>query len=74
VTLHATGLPKHWVASFCTNQVCSPFTVESTIPASGVLVIEFQVIPDDENPNVHPTVRIDATAGAEHSAVSTILA
>jgi thiol-disulfide isomerase/thioredoxin len=74
VTLHATGLPKHWVASFCTNRVCSPFTVESAIPASGVLVIEFQVVPDGENPNVRPTVRIDATAGTKRSATSAVIA
>ncbi len=74
VKLHATGLPKHWVASFCTNRVCAPFTVQSTIPPSGVLVIEFQVIPDDEHSNAHPMVRIDATAGAKRSATSAVIA
>jgi thiol-disulfide isomerase/thioredoxin/tetratricopeptide (TPR) repeat protein len=74
VKLHASGLPKDWVASFCTNRVCAPFTVESTIPASGVLVIEFQVIPDVPGSKAHPTVRIDATAGGEKSATSAVVA
>jgi thiol-disulfide isomerase/thioredoxin len=73
-TLHASGLPKHWIASFCTDRVCAPFAVESTIPASGVLVIEFQVVPDDTNDHAHPTVRIDATAGAKRSVTSTVVA
>jgi peroxiredoxin/tetratricopeptide (TPR) repeat protein len=74
VTLHASGLPKQWIASFCTDRVCSPFTVQTTIPASGVKVIEFQVIPDGPNQRAHPTVRIDATAGSAKSTTSAIVA
>jgi peroxiredoxin len=74
VRLHATGLPRNWVASFCTDRVCAPFNVESTIPATGVLVIEFQVIPDDAHSHVHPTVRIDAIAGSKRSATSAVVA
>jgi thiol-disulfide isomerase/thioredoxin len=73
VTLHATGLPKFWIASFCTDRVCSPFTVQTTIPSSGVKVIEFQVIPDGPNLKAHPTVHIDATAGKAKSTTSTVV-
>jgi len=73
VTLHASGLPKQWIASFCTDRVCSPFTVQTTIPSSGVKVIEFQVIPDGPNQKAHPTVRIDATAGKAKSTTSTVV-
>jgi len=74
VTLRASGLPKQWIASFCTDRVCSPFTVQTTIPSSGVKVIEFQVIPDGPNQKAHPTVHIDATAGQARSSTSTVVA
>jgi peroxiredoxin len=73
VTLHASGLPTGWIASFCTDRVCSPFTVQTTVPSSGVKVIEFQVIPDGPNQTAHPTVHIDATAGTAKSSTSTVV-
>jgi tetratricopeptide (TPR) repeat protein/thiol-disulfide isomerase/thioredoxin len=45
VTLRATGLKPNWVASFCTNGLCSPQTVSFASPASGVTTYEFQLIP-----------------------------
>ena len=73
VTLHATGLPKDWIASFCTDRVCAPFTVQTTIPSSGVKVIEFQVIPDGLNLKAHPTVHINATSGSAKSTTSAVV-
>jgi cytochrome c biogenesis protein CcmG/thiol:disulfide interchange protein DsbE len=74
VTLHASGLPKYWIGSFCTDRVCSPFTVRTVIPATGVKVIEFQVIPDGPDTHAHPTVHLDATAGSKTSRATTIVA
>ena len=74
VTLHASGLPKRWIASFCTDRVCAPFMVRTTIPPSGVKLLEFQVIPDVPNGSMHPTVRIDATSSGEKSSTSTTVA
>jgi peroxiredoxin len=63
VALRASGLPKAWIASFCTDRVCAPFHVVTTIPNSGVRVIEFQVIPDGPKIATTPTVRIVAMSG-----------
>jgi tetratricopeptide (TPR) repeat protein/thiol-disulfide isomerase/thioredoxin len=45
VTLRATGLRPDWVASFCTDGLCSPQRVSFTSPPSGVTTYEFQLIP-----------------------------
>jgi len=45
VTLRATGLRPAWVASFCTDGLCSPQQVSYASPASGVKTYEFQLIP-----------------------------
>jgi peroxiredoxin/tetratricopeptide (TPR) repeat protein len=58
VTLAAGGLPKHWVASFCSDRQCAPFRTIVAIPASGVKVIEFQVIPQSAASST-PTIRVD---------------
>jgi peroxiredoxin/tetratricopeptide (TPR) repeat protein len=58
VALAAGGLPKHWVASFCSDRQCAPFRTIVALPASGVKVIEFQVIPQSGAPSL-PTIRVD---------------
>lgn len=58
VALAASGLPKRWVASFCSDRQCAPFRTTVALPASGVKVIEFQVIPQSAAPRP-PTVRVD---------------
>jgi tetratricopeptide (TPR) repeat protein len=47
VTLRATGLRPQWVASFCTDGLCSPQQVSYASPASGVKTYEFQLIPPE---------------------------
>jgi len=58
VALAASGLPKRWVASFCSDRECAPFRITVALPASGVKVIEFQVIPQAPSPTP-PTVRVE---------------
>jgi hypothetical protein len=58
VALAASGLPKRWVASFCSDRQCAPFRTMVALPDSGVKVIEFQVIPQSSVPSA-PTVRVD---------------
>ncbi len=58
VALAASGLPKRWVASFCSDRECAPFRTTVALPASGVKVIEFQVIPQSAAATA-PTVRVD---------------
>ena len=56
VALRAGGLPQRWVASFCSDHQCAPFQTTVALPASGVKVIEFQVIPQSRG--AAPTVRV----------------
>jgi thiol-disulfide isomerase/thioredoxin len=58
VALSASGLPKRWVASFCSDRVCAPFRTTVALPESGVKVIEFQVIPQTAVPGSR-TIRVD---------------
>ncbi len=58
VVLAASGLPKRWVASFCSDRECAPFRTTVALPASGVKVIEFQVIPQSRSSSP-PTVRVE---------------
>ena len=61
--LSASGLPAHWIASFCTDRVCAPFRTTVVMPADGVKIVEFQVIPTGRAG--HPVrVRVDAALGA----------
>ena len=70
VALHASGVPKGWVASFCTDRVCSPFKVSVAIPQSGVKIIEFQLVPPDEKAKIG-RVRVTGTDGRHTSSATT---
>jgi len=64
VALRAADLPKGWIASFCLDRICAPLRVTTTLPSTGVKVIEFQVVPPDARSLAHvPSVRVIATAG-----------
>jgi peroxiredoxin len=61
VLLRAVGLPKTWVGSWCTDRVCQPTRTRVVVPASGVKIVEFQVVPDDpKHAGLHPPVQIVA--------------
>ena len=45
VALSASGLPKRWIASFCSDRQCAPFRTTVALPDSGVKVVEFQLDP-----------------------------
>ncbi len=72
VALTASGLPKHWIASFCSDRLCSPFHDSVVVPPSGVKVVEFQVIPDAPS-SQHPTVRIDAQDDGGRTSVAAVV-
>lgn len=59
--LNARGVPKGWIASFCTDRVCAPFHVSFVVPTSSVKIIEFQIIPDGPKVRHDPRVRVDAS-------------
>jgi tetratricopeptide (TPR) repeat protein len=60
IALASAGLPKRWIGSFCTDRVCAPFRTSVVIPANGVKIVEFQVIPIGAKAAA-PKVRIVAT-------------
>jgi cytochrome c biogenesis protein CcmG/thiol:disulfide interchange protein DsbE len=62
VTLHANGLTRDWVGSFCADGLCSPQQVSFRTPATGVKTYEFQLVPPA--PGARPgTVTISAAGG-----------
>jgi peroxiredoxin len=71
--LSAGGLPQRWIGSFCTDRVCAPFHTSIVVPADGVKIVEFQVVPTTRHGGpVH--VRIDATrAGRAAATVATLV-
>jgi cytochrome c biogenesis protein CcmG/thiol:disulfide interchange protein DsbE len=70
VDLRAAGVPKGWVASFCTDRVCAPFKVSVALPPSGVKVIEFQLVPPGTTATA-PKVRVIGTDGAGSASATT---
>lgn len=62
VLLRATGLPREWIASFCTPRVCAPFRVSFQMPRKGELDTELQIIPPDRDKNVKARFTIAALA------------
>jgi len=62
VTLHANGLARDWIGSFCADGLCSPQHVSFRTPATGVKTYEFQLVPPA--PGTRPgTVTISAAGG-----------
>jgi peroxiredoxin len=70
VALRAAGVPKGWIASFCSDRVCSPFQVSVAIPQSGVKVIEFQLVPPNATAKVGK-VRVIGNDGAHTASATT---
>jgi peroxiredoxin len=62
LTLAASGLPQRWIGSFCTDRVCAPFRTSIVVPAAGVKIVEFQVVPTTARKG-SVRVRIDAASG-----------
>lgn len=58
VHLRADGLPRGWVASFCTEKLCSPFRYDMQLNDRGTGVIEFQAIRTDDAAPAHVHVTI----------------
>ena len=73
VVLRAADLPKGWIASFCLDRICAPLHVTTSVPPSGVKVIEFQVIPPDAKLLAHvPSVRVIAAVGGSVASARTV--
>jgi len=70
VTLRARGVPKMWVASFCSDKICAPMQVGVAIPESGVKVVEFQLVPPG-NERAAPKVLVTGSDGRTETSAST---
>ena len=66
VTLRASGVPKSWVASFCSDKVCAPTRVALAIPQSGVKIVEFQLVPPGPKADA-PKVRVTGNDGTSQA-------
>ena len=64
VRLRATGVPRGWIASFCTDRVCAPFVVTLTLPPSGSQRIELQLIANDERVRAPHDVTVVTSDGS----------
>lgn len=49
VHLRATRVANGWIAAFCDHRVCSPDQLQTTIPASGNVVIQFELIREEDS-------------------------
>jgi hypothetical protein len=49
VHLRATHVAQGWIAAFCDNRVCSPGQVHETIPQSGSVVLQFELIQEEDS-------------------------
>jgi thiol-disulfide isomerase/thioredoxin len=70
VALRAADVPKGWVASFCSDRTCAPFRTVVDVPASGVKVVEFQLVPPSGRPHA-PKVRVIGRDGLHESVATT---
>lgn len=66
VQLRAAPLPAGWIASFCTAEICSPFSYAMRLNARGTGTVEFQAIRNEETAPHRVRLTISA-AGTERS-------
>ncbi len=60
VALSADGLPRGWIASFCTNTACAPFHYTLQLNDRGKGVIEFQALRTDDSAPSHVHITLSA--------------
>src|SRR5579864_2191286 len=70
VRLSASGLPRGWIAAFCTRDVCSPFRYTMQLNARGGGFVEFQAVRTQDAAPRLVRVTVSSSDGA---AVQTIV-
>jgi hypothetical protein len=68
VRLRAVGVPRGYIASFCTRRVCAPFNVSFALPESGRESIELQLIENVAGAR-RPTLVTVAADGAHTASI-----
>jgi peroxiredoxin/tetratricopeptide (TPR) repeat protein len=65
VQLRAMHYASGWIPSFCSDNLCSPFSRLVTVPASGALMLELQMVPNDPSaPRVSPVTVVASGGGS----------
>ncbi|MBV9149313.1 MAG: redoxin domain-containing protein [Candidatus Eremiobacteraeota bacterium] len=72
VRLRATNIAKGWIASFCSDRLCSPMQLALRLPQSGVKIVEFQLIHNEKRAPKHTKFRVQAN-GVGGSAASAVM-
>ena len=70
VRAEASGVPRGWVASFCTPKVCAPFRVSLQLPSDGTSVSELHIIPSTHGAHSSARIRIEARDARSHVTLS----
>ncbi len=63
VHLRATRVANGWIGAFCDNRVCSPNQLHTTIPSSGSLVLQFELIREEDSAPKTSTAVIESENG-----------
>ena len=74
VQLRATNIAKGWIASFCSDRLCSPMQLALHLPTSGVKIVEFQLIQSQKRAPKHTTFRVQANGVGGTAASAVMLA
>lgn len=64
VNLHASHVENGWIAAFCDNRVCSPNKVREALPASGSMMLQFELIREDDKAAKSTGATIESDDGA----------
>ncbi len=49
VHLRATHVARGWIAAFCDHRTCSPDQADQTMPASGRVTLQFELIREEDS-------------------------
>ena len=63
IHLRATRVADGWIAAFCDNRVCSPGQVQETMPASGKVVLQFELIREEDSAPRSSAAVIESDSG-----------
>ena len=63
VRLAAAGLPRGWIASFCTGTICSPMRYTMHLDSAGNGEVEFEAIRIDDSAPKRAHVTVSAGDG-----------
>jgi hypothetical protein len=63
VHLRVAHVADGWIAAFCDNRVCSPGQVHETLPSSGKVTLQFELIREEDSAPRSSGAVIESGAG-----------